>query len=257
MQDGAGTFTQTQCNAGRPPASQQTYSIFGCPTPTPSPTPSGTPTATATATATSTATATATATIPPQSPTPTPCLNYSYTLGTDSFVPGTVDTGNHTDDGSTVIPLPFSYNLYDQSFTNVAVGSNGHLTFGTVSNAFGVTCIPVATATYAIGPYWGDQRTDNVGGRTGCGIFTTTTGIPPFRTFIIEWRTIFFGEPSLIPTQNYEVKLYEGLTDFDVIFNLVTPKATANDSALSVGVQKNTGQFTLVGCDPTGANSRR
>src|SRR5438067_1913870 len=33
------------------------------------------------------------------SPTPTPCLNYTYTVGTGSIVPGTIDTGNHADDG--------------------------------------------------------------------------------------------------------------------------------------------------------------
>ena len=82
------------------------------------------------------------------------CLSYTFTTNSGAIVPGTVDTGNHTDDGSTVIALPFLYQLYDQTFTNVAVGSNGHLTFGTVNNSFSVSCIPIATATFAIGPYW-------------------------------------------------------------------------------------------------------
>src|SRR5204863_6125252 len=33
VQDGTGTFTQQQCNAGRPASNQNTYSIVGCPTP--------------------------------------------------------------------------------------------------------------------------------------------------------------------------------------------------------------------------------
>ena len=46
----------------------------------------------------------------------TPCLNYAFSVGSGSIVPGTTDTGNHVDDGATVIALPFSYTLYDQSF---------------------------------------------------------------------------------------------------------------------------------------------
>jgi hypothetical protein len=203
------------------------------PTPSPTPTPSPIPT-------------------PSPTPSPTPCANYTYTLGTDSFVPGTTDTGNHCDDCQTPVTLPFPVTLYDQSFTTVNVGSNGDLIFGAFSEFFGVSCIPVSGATYAIGPYWGDQLTSGTGG----GIFTSVTGSCPNRIFNIEWRAYFFGDPSTSVSQNYEVRLYEGSTDFDVIFNTVTPKASgANDSALSVGVQKNTGQFTLVGCDPSGGQA--
>ena len=68
-------------------------------------------------------------------------------------------------------------------YTSAAVGSNGHFTFGTISNAFALSCMPVSLATDAMGPYWRDQRTDTVGGCTGCGIFTTTTGTAPNRVF--------------------------------------------------------------------------
>ena len=137
----------------------------------------------------------------------------------------------------------------------MTVGSNGHLTFGTVNNGFNITCLPEATVTYAIGPYWGDQRTDNIAPNTGNGIFTSISGTAPNRIFNIEYRTVFFGETTATaPTQNYEVRLFEGQTSYDVIYGLVTPKATVNDSALTVGVQKNStaGQFTQVGCDATG-----
>ena len=140
----------------------------------------------------------------------------------------------------------------------MTVGSNGHLTFGTVNTGFSITCLPEATATYAIGPYWGDQRTDNIAPNAGNGIFTSITGVAPNRVFNIEYRTVFFGESTATaPTQDYEVQLFEGQTSFDVIFALVTPKATVNDSALTIGVEKNNGagQFTQVGCDPTGGQA--
>src|SRR5690348_2397476 len=47
------------------------------------------------------------------------CTGYNFILGTDTFVPGVTDTGNHCNDCLTSIPLPFAVNLYDQSFTSV------------------------------------------------------------------------------------------------------------------------------------------
>ena len=168
-------------------------------------------------------------------------MNYAYTVGTGSIVPGTADTGNHTDDDSTVITLPFSYTLYDHELHHVTVGSNGHLTFGTVNNAFSATCMPQATTTYAIFPYRTDQCTGACGSDTGTnlGIFTSTSGTAPNRIFNIECRTAYYnsGQTTNIPL-NYEVRLYEGQTDFDVIYGTMSTLGAANDGPLSVGVQK-------------------
>jgi hypothetical protein len=193
-------------------------------------------------------------------PTPTPdCMNYNYTISTGTIVPGVTDTGNHGDDVSTVVVLPFSYQLYDQTFNSVAVGSNGHLTFGTVNDSFNVSCIPVAGVTYAIGPYWTDQCTSTVDCGTatgnGMGIFTSVSGSAPNRIFNIEWRTIYYNSNNV--QLNYEVRLYEGQTAFDVVYGTIpasfTPSQLRN---LSVGLQRtDMSEFVLVGCDTTGGGS--
>src|SRR5206468_6353712 len=119
---------------------------------TPSPTPTGTPSPTATATATPTST-------------PAGC-QYTFTTGSDSIVPGTTDTGNHTDDGDTFVALPFSFQLYDQSFNGVNVSSNGRLDFVTVNEPGGyqTACLPpppnVGPYDFSIFGVWEDQRTD-------------------------------------------------------------------------------------------------
>src|SRR5207248_5595916 len=41
-----------------------------------------------------------------------------------SIVPGTTDIGNHTDDGTTFVSIPFTYTLYDTNYTGVNVSSN-------------------------------------------------------------------------------------------------------------------------------------
>ena len=128
----------------------------------------------------------------------------------------------------------------------MAVGSNGHLTFGTVNDTFSIVCLPMPTSTYAVGPYWVDQRTDTA----GSGIFTSTSGVAPNRIFNIEYRTTYFSGGAL----NYEVQLFEGQTAFDVIYGTVSTTA-GNDSQLTVGVQKSSSQFTLVGCDATGGKA--
>ena len=46
-----------------------------------------------------------------------PANHYDIAQIGDSIVPGTTDTGLHTDDGTTFVSFPFTYTLYDQTYT--------------------------------------------------------------------------------------------------------------------------------------------
>src|SRR5262249_49593350 len=182
---------------------------------------------------------------------------YDFTVGEASFVPGVDDTGNHGDDVSTVIPLPFTVNLYGQSFTQVAVGSNGYMSFGVDDSGFGITC-PTGRAgtTFVLEPYWGDQCTGACFNTlcTGCGIFTTTTGSPGNQIFYIEYRTNYYGltgqNQDLL---NYEVAIYEnGTPPFEFIYNNIEAALVANDSQLTVGQKQDDVCLTQYGCDVDG-----
>jgi len=48
-----------------------------------------------------------------------------------SIVPGTTDIGG--DDNVVTIALPFSYTLYDQTFTSINLSSNGNAQFTTTT----------------------------------------------------------------------------------------------------------------------------
>src|SRR5207249_1416277 len=111
--------------------------------------------------------------------TPCPCGNYLFATGTATIVPGTTDIGNHTDDGGTLISLPFPVNLYGAGFSSVTAGSNGYLSFGVFVNNFYSGCIPASSTgfSYTIYPWEVDQITTP----TGYGIFTLTTGTSPNR----------------------------------------------------------------------------
>jgi hypothetical protein len=158
-----------------------------------------------------------------------------------SIVPGTVDIGNHGDDMVTTIALPFSYTLYDQTFTSINLSSNGNAQFTTVATDFTNQCLPWTTHDYTIFPYWDDLYLVN----TGFGIFTSISGTAPNRIFNIEWRAQYFPGSG---TANLELRLYEGQTRFDVIYGTVT---SGNTSA-TAGVQKNDTAFDQYFCNGSG-----
>lgn len=180
------------------------------------------------------------------------CATYTVAPGSATFVSGVDDTTNHADDATTNIVLPFSFSLYANAYTSVNVGSNGFLDFtqahanGFYSNA----CLPAARGTTdgtgtSFGPvifaHWDDLRTD--GG--GQGIFTTTLGSAPNRTFVIEWRAGFYS--NCTGTANFEVLLYEGQTFFDVVY---ADGGSCGGSSATSGVESSgTGPFTQYSCN--------
>ncbi len=177
-----------------------------------------------------------------------PPSQYVITPGTDTIVRGTTDTGNHIDDGDTLVPLPFPFQLYDQTYNAVNVNSNGRLDFVCANEPGGylTACLPapanVCPYDFTIFGLWEDMRTDF--GLRGCasfpggncGVFTSVSGSAPNRIFNIEWRTVLFNDNNA--TQNFEVRLYENPAEnlrFDVIFGTLNP-VNANHPWVS-GVQ--------------------
>jgi len=178
--------------------------------------------------------------------------DYVITSSTGALIePGTSDTGNHGDDVTTTVSLPFSYQLYGTPFTSVKVSSNGNLQFVSNSTEWSNTCLPTSSFNLAILAHWDDLRTDSPGGVCpGCGIFTSTTGVAPNRIFNIEWRTVYFS--SSTQSANFEVRVYEGQQRFDIIYGRVDQ----GGSGATVGVQKDTGiSFTQFECNQAGALS--
>src|SRR5262249_50259343 len=138
-----------------------------------------------------------------------------------SIVPGTFDIGNHGDDVLTTIAFPFTVLFYGQSFTSATVSSNGNLQFSSAVDSYANACLPVNTFSNVIMPHWDDLLTSSTSTCPGgpCGIFTSTSGVAPSRIFNIEWRTALVGAPG--QGVNMEVRLYEGLHKFDIIYGQV------------------------------------
>ena len=163
---------------------------------------------------------------------------YVITQGTDGIVPADTDIGNHCDGCDTFIPLPFDFQLYGTTYTEVNVSDNGRLDFVNVNEPGGyiTACLPAPPGYFTGLPYdntifalWQDMRTDatldgcaNFPGAT-CGVFTSVTGSAPNRIFNIEWRTVLYWDDTA--PQNFEVRLYENDPNgrFDVVFATLTP----------------------------------
>src|SRR6478752_202642 len=187
----------------------------------PTPTPTATPTATAT-------------------PTVSPC-QIAINQITGTIVPGTVDIGNHGDDTVTTIALPFSFTLYDQTFTSVNLSSNGNAQFMTTDTTFTNQCLPWTDHNYTIFPYWDDLYLVN----SGFGIFTSVSGTAPNRIFNIEWRAQYFPGSG---SANFELRLYEGQPRFDVIYGTVS----GGNTSATAGVQRDDACFNQYFCNGSG-----
>jgi hypothetical protein len=176
--------------------------------------------------------------------------DWTITQGTDTVVPGVDDTGNHIDDGQTDVTLPFSWSFYGTSYSDVWVCSNGNLQFGTPAGTFPAAytndCLPSPAQVSGpmIAVHWDDQMT-NAG-----GIFTTTTGVAPNRVFHIEWRAGYYPDTTVV--LDYEARLYEGQTKFDIVYGTVPQSGTG----ATVGVQASSaGPFTQFECNSGGATN--
>src|SRR5436309_1065974 len=170
-----------------------------------------------------------------------PSDHYTISQITQAIVPGTTDIGNHGDDTVVTIALPFSYTLYDQTFSSINLSSNGNAQFTTTDTAFTNQCLPWTSHNYTIYPYWDDLYLVNA----TFGIFTSISGTAPNRIFNIEWRSQYFPGSG---SANFELRLYEGQTRFDVIYGTVT---NGNTSA-TAGVQKNNTAFDQYFCNGAG-----
>src|SRR5204862_5254063 len=86
-----------------------------------------------------------------------PANHYDIAQIGGTIVPGTTDIGNHIDDGTTFISLPFNYTAYDQTFNGMNVSSNGNAQFTTTDIDWVNVCLPWLAHDYTVFPYWDDQ----------------------------------------------------------------------------------------------------
>ena len=80
-----------------------------------------------------------------------------------------------------------------------------------MDTTFTNVCLPWAAHNYTIFPYSDNLYLVN----SGFGIFTSVSGTAPNRIFNIKWRARYFPGSG---NANFELRLYEGQSRFDVIY---------------------------------------
>ena len=161
--------------------------------------------------ATPTPTATGTPPTPTNTATPSPTVcvsNYTISTATATIIPGVEDTGNHCDDCTSDVSFPFPVTFYGTQYNTGKIASNGNLQFTGDSSGNGTLCLPKAAFGATAFLYQSDLCTGPCGASTctGCGVYSTTLGVAPNRTFALEWRADLYGTNN---ASDEEIIFYE------------------------------------------------
>ncbi len=174
---------------------------------------------------------------------------YSSSTGA-SIVPGTTDIGNHCDDCTTLITLPFNVAMYGKIYTKAQISSNGNIQFESNSREYNNFFLPgtgfdgeFKSTIFAL---WDDLRTDGSSSFGANGIYTSVSGSAPNRIFNVEWRTHRYGDASR--QYNFEIRLYENQQRFDIIYGRIDE----NGGGATVGVQKDSTSYTQYAANEAG-----
>jgi hypothetical protein len=141
------------------------------------------------------------------------------------------------DDCSTVVPLGFTFTFYGVDFTDINVGSNGHMAFGHPATVFGnPASLPTADGyNNIVAPYWDDWRTDAICPGGTARLNTQTLGAAPNRRFIAQWTNVCaFSDNSQRAT--FQAILYEANDSIEYRYG--TPLAFLSPV---VGIEDNNG----------------
>jgi len=158
---------------------------------------------------------------------------YAYNTGTPILV--SID-----DTWSSVIPLPFTFCFYGASYTQIIAGSNGDLSFATMSAGsycpwmYSVSCPSpsLVAAGNIFGPY------HDIDPAVTGQMYYAILGSYPCRTFVVSWNQVamFSAEcNSLLAT--HQVVLYESTNVIEVYIQNKPLCSSWNSGNAIVGIQ--------------------
>lgn len=156
------------------------------------------------------------------------------------------NTGITGDDVTGLVSLPFSFNYYENAYTQVYISTNGILVFGQNDPGCCNFSIPSpSTPNNVIAPFWTDLT---VGSPYNSGaIYTLSGGTAPNRYFVVEWQNVTgcCATPAT-DYKTFEVVLYENgniLMQYQTIPAYQYPVIGIEDSMGTDGLQYWNGAF--------------
>ncbi|HKJ69569.1 MAG TPA: LamG-like jellyroll fold domain-containing protein, partial [bacterium] len=142
------------------------------------------------------------------------------------------DAGIHSDDGSALVDIGFSFQFYGNTYSQIYVGENGILSFDASGvDEYNNQSIPNgASPNNLIAAFWDDQITSSTG-----TIYYETRGTAPNRQFIVEWYQV----PRINDAGSdltYEIILSE--SDNSILFQYATMNSSYGDgSSATLGIE--------------------
>lgn len=155
---------------------------------------------------------------------------FSATSGSYSSISGTQAVASAIDEGYTNnIPIGFNFQYGCQSYTQVAVSSNGWLSFNSVSSASLSNDLASNSIGNVVAPLWDDLATYTAG-----QVRYTTTGSSPNRIFTVEWYNMEWNYSASANVVSFEVKLHETTNVIEFIYH--DAGGTATSGSASIGL---------------------
>lgn len=163
--------------------------------------------------------------------------------------------------GSGINRLPFALHLYNQSYTNIAVSTNGNVQPGVISPGGSATfsndCLPTGqVGKPLVAPFWDDLFFDSGDTSHGFmeGVFVRTSGTAPNRKFMVSWQGHFFSASSALVEA--QVIFTEGSQTVRYIYGLngTSTNPQSGGSSATIGIQsKQQLSFTQWSCNQANA----
>nr|MBK7069878.1 putative metal-binding motif-containing protein [Deltaproteobacteria bacterium] len=182
----------------------------------------------------------------------------NYTRGTSPLswrdacaAPGRQTVLVGSDDGTTQLPLPFTFRFYGASYVTAGIATNGMISFVDPTYWWVNSTLPTADVANTIFAFWDDVY------NRGSGECIAVYGSSPNREYVVQWNDQFFyppGSSNATEHMTYQVVLAETTNTIDVLYNQMEgqgDRATGNSA--TIGIQQGTGSsFDLVGSNSPG-----
>ncbi|TAK24010.1 MAG: hypothetical protein EPO40_24925, partial [Myxococcaceae bacterium] len=183
----------------------------------------------------------------------------SYTRGSSTLpwrdacaAPGRQTVLVSSDDGTTQLPLPFTFRFYGAPYVTAGIATNGMISFVDPTYWWVNSSLPTADVANTIFAFWDDVY------NRGSGECIAVYGSSPNREYVVQWNDQYFYPPdgagNTTEHMTYQVVLAETTHTIDVLYNQMEgqgDRATGNSA--TIGIQQGTGSsFDLVGSNSPG-----
>lgn len=139
------------------------------------------------------------------------------------------------DDGAAQIPIGFPFRFYGVDHSTAFASTNGLLTFGAGTGAYGNTSLS-SLGLPVIAPLWDDWMTSGVAD----ALYYETVGTAPDRTLTVQWRLLRPYDINSTDTVDFQAVLYEASNNIDFRWR-DTNAAQTTDNAHDHGISATVG----------------